>query len=379
MQQRILIVCASSLIAAGLISCASDNSPKPSPMPKIKNYDTLKVGWEQTKLMDSQAGSFIPINYDNAVFAADSGGYIYKLDPSDGSLINYFYIRRDLSSGVGISGSYIFVTTKDAYLLAIDKGNGKIRWRAALPTISLEAPQVADDIVLVRTNDAQLLAYGVNDGKPLWVYQRPTPPLTLRVSDSFQTVGSEVVAVGMPGGKLVLLNLHTGVPIWENYIAVPKGATDLDKITDISMRPLVDGRVICVAAYNGRIACLDAVSSNIIWDKKFSTSQGMTFDQQNIYAVSQDGVVYAFDKATGAQIWQNKTLQYRKLGMPAILGNDILIVDKDGYAHLFNRNDGQETARLQTKLYDGVSYPLVRDNGIVLQSANGTVALLKNY
>ncbi len=348
-------------------------------MPNIKNYDTLKVGWTQGRLLASPAGSFIPVNFDNAIFAADSGGYIYKIDPTDGSLISHFYVRRDLSSGVGVSGSYVFVTTTDAHLLAVDKGNGKIKWQAVLPTISLEAPQVAGDFVLVRTNDAQLLAYNVNDGTPVWVYQKPTPPLTLRVTNTFQAIGRDVVAIGLPGGKLTLLNLQTGVPIWENYIAVPEGSTDLDKLTDIGIRPIIDGKMMCVASYNGRIACLDAISSNIIWEKKFSTSYGLAIDEQNVYAVSQDGVIYAFDKATGAQVWQNDTMQYRVLSMPVILGNDILIVDSEGYAHLFNRNNGLEMARIATKLYDGVSYPLVRDNGIVLQSANGAVSLIKNY
>ena len=100
-------------------------------------------------------------------------------------------------------------------------------------------------------------------------------------------------------------------------------------------------------------------------------------DEQNVYAVSQDGVIYAFDKATGAQIWQNKTMQYRSMSIPAILGNGVLVVDNDGYVHMFNRNDGQEMARISTSLTGGVSYPVVRDNGVIYQSAGGYVALIK--
>jgi len=348
-------------------------------MPKIKNYDTLKQGWLQRSLNDSPAGSFAPTSYDNAIFTADSSGTIYKIDPTDGSIINSFYTRQSLSSGTGVSGGFVFVTTLDAHLIAVDKGSGKIKWKARLPTISLEAPQVGADLVIVRTNDAQTLAYNTNDGTPVWVYQKPSPALTLRVTNTFQVIGNEVVVVGLPGGKLALLNLKTGVPIWENYVAMPDGATDLDKITDIGMRPVLDGKRFYVATYNGKIACLDAISSNIIWEKKFNTSIGLTFDEQNVYAVSQDGVVYAFDKATGAQVWKNSTMQYRNLNTPAILGNGIVIVDDEGYIHMFNRNDGQETARLNSSLSGGISNPLVRDNGVVVQSANGMLELIKNY
>ncbi|HRG61719.1 MAG: outer membrane protein assembly factor BamB [Neisseriales bacterium] len=377
--KKFILIITSSIIATGLISCSTDNSPQPEPMPKIQNSATLKSGWVQSSLKLCAAGSFVPTLFDNAIFTADNDGYIYKLDPTDGSIINEFHVSRDLSSGTGVSGGVVFVTTKDAYLLAIDKGTGKIRWQAQLPTVSIEAPQATSDIVIVRTNDAEVLAFNINDGTPVWSYQKPIPPLTLRVQNTFQVIGNEVVAIGLPGGKLALLNLHTGTPIWENYIAIPEGATDLDKITDIGMRPVLDNKIMCVASYNGKIACLDAISSNVIWQKKFSTAQGLVIDEQNVYAVSQDGVIYAFDKATGAQIWQNKTMQYRSMSIPALLGNGVLVVDNDGYVHMFNRNDGQEMARISTSLSGGVSYPMVRDNGVVYQSAGGYVALIKNY
>lgn len=377
--KKFILIITSSILATGLISCSTDNSPQPEPMPKIQNSATLKSGWVQSSLKLSAAGSFVPTLFDNAIFTADDDGNIYKLDPTDGSIISEFEVHRDLSSGTGVSGGVVFVTTKDAYLLAVDKGTGKVRWQAQLPTVSIEAPQATNDIVIVRTNDAEVLAFNINDGTPVWSYQKPIPPLTLRVQNTFQVIGNEVVVVGLPGGKLALLNLHTGTPIWENYIAIPEGATDLDKITDIGMRPVLDNKTMCVASYNGKIACLDAISSNVIWQKKFSTTQGLVIDEQNVYAVSQDGVIYAFDKATGAQIWQNKTMQYRSMSIPAILGNGVLVVDNDGYVHMFNRNDGQEMARISTSLTGGVSYPVVRDNGVIYQSAGGYVALIKNY
>lgn len=373
------VIILSGLFMLGLASCATDNTPLPQPMPKIQNVETLNQGWVQNRPLAGNAGSFVPTGFDNAIFIADSGGYIYKLDSSDGTIITKFYIRRDLSSGIGVSGSNVFVTTTDGYLLAVDKGTGNIQWQARLPTVSLEAPQAVSDLVLVRTNDAELLAFNVTDGTPVWVYQKPIPPLTLRVQNSFQIIGNEVVAIGLPGGKLALLNLHTGTPIWENYIAIPEGSTDLDKITDIAMRPILDNKTLCAASYNGKIACVDAISSNIMWQKKFSSAQGLVVDQQNLYAVSQDGIVYAFDKQTGSMIWQNNTLQYRKLGIPALLGKNPIVVDDEGYVHMFSSNDGLEIARINTLLEGGVSVPLIRDNGVIYQSANGYVIQLKNY
>ena len=73
--------------------------------------------------------------------------------------------------------------------------------------------------------------------------------------------------------KSVLLNLLNGTPIWETYVAIPDGATDLDKLTDVTTRPVLNDKTMCVATYNGKITCLDAISSNIIWSKKFISTQ----------------------------------------------------------------------------------------------------------
>lgn len=381
MLKQIIRLSIGGLLAVALISCASDKSPKPQPMPNITNEVTLKKGWSQTRLDYLVPGSFEPTVFDNAIYVADVDGDILKLDPSDGSTIKSYTVGNEgsLSSAVGVSGSYLFVTTTKGFLIALDKTTGKTAWRVQLPTVSLEAPQVGRDIVVVRTNDAQLLAYNANDGKPLWVYQKPIPPLTLRAVHTFIIIANEVVAVGLPGGKLALINLYSGTPLWENYIAVPTGSTDLDKITDIDVRPVLSDKMLCAASYNGKIACIDAMSSNVLWQKPFSTSQGLTIDQQNVYAVSQDGIVYAFDRSSGTQIWFNDTMKYRKLSAPAILGNGVVVVDDDGYIHMFNRNDGHEMARTSSSLVGGVSDPLVLDNGVFYIAANGNLIQIKNY
>ncbi|MDD3267257.1 MAG: PQQ-binding-like beta-propeller repeat protein, partial [Burkholderiales bacterium] len=270
-----------------LVACSTDNTPKPEAMPKVTNEVTLKQGWRKSALEWSyNPSSFAPIIFDGAVFVADSDGNILKLDPSDGSVIQRYKVpsQFDVSSGVGVSGSSLFVTTKKGQLISIDKSSGKLNWQVSLPTVSLETPQVARDIVVVRTNDAQLIAFNANTGATLWVYQRPIPSLTLRSLNTFTIIANEVIAAGLPGGKLALINLFSGTAIWENYIAIPSGATDLDKITDIAMRPMFRDKLICVATFNGKISCVDAMSSNILWQKTFSSSQGVVIDDQNVYA-----------------------------------------------------------------------------------------------
>ena len=273
-----------------------------------------------------------------------------------------------------MSSDSIFVTTDDGYLLSVSKATGNIKWQAHLPTISIEAPQVGGDVVVVRTNNSELLAYDVHAGTLLWVYQKQNPLLTLRANNTFQVVGRDVILLGQPNGRLALLNLTNGNTIWENYVAIPEGATDLDKLTDIAMRPVINDKLICVATFNGKITCLDAVTSNILWSKKFSSNSGVVIDEQHVYSISTNGIVYAFDKNSGAIVWKNDILQYRILSAPVFLDNHILTIDNEGHIILFNNSDGKLVASIASNLRDGVSYPWSDGRKVFAQSANGYIA-----
>ncbi|MCC2645856.1 MAG: bamB, partial [Burkholderiales bacterium] len=315
MAKRYLQGLANCLIPLLLISCATPG-PNPIPVPAIPNPEKLSIVWSDSDLSSSPAYQFVPVIGDNAIFTADKNGNIFKIDRTDGTIINHFKLKRPLSSGTAVSSDSIFVTGKSGYLYSVNKATGKINWRAKLPTISVEAPQVSGHILLVKTNDAAMLAYDTDSGNLLWVYQKPTPNLTLRANNTFAVVDKEVAAVGEPGGRLVLLNITNGNPIWETYIAISEGATDLDKLIDVAMRPVLYEKTICVATFNGKLSCLDAISSNMIWSKKFSTNLGVLIDTQNVYAVDTTGVIYAFDKLTGASIWKNDALRYHTLSQP---------------------------------------------------------------
>lgn len=371
------------LITLGLIllGCATDNTPQPQPAPQISNPEKITVTWNLGDLSNSNAGSFIPVlDQDNAIFTADSSGHIFKIDSTDGTTIFDFKIKRKLSSGVAVNADSIFATTQDDYIISIGKVSHEIKWQMKLPTISIEAPQVANNLVIVRTNDASLLAYDTNTGKLQWIYQRPIPTLTLRATDTFQVSSAgDIVVYGQPGGRLSLINLSTGVSIWDTFFAIPTGATDLDKLTDIDMRPVINlDKTICLGTYNGRIGCIDAMSSNIIWSNKFSTSNQLLVDEQNVYAIGQDSVVYAFDRKTGAQVWKNSDLQYRTLNSPAFLGNNIVSVDNEGYINMFNKHNGVLVAREDSNLIGGISYPIANGYKVIMQSANGNIASFTN-
>ena len=48
--------------------------------------------------------------------------------------------------------------------------------------------------------------------------------------------------------------LETGQPLWQLPIARPYGATELDRIVDADMKPIIRNGVIYTLAYNGNLS-----------------------------------------------------------------------------------------------------------------------------
>ena len=343
----------------------------------VKDLNNINIKWQNDSLYSNPENSFTPVVDNNTIFTSDFKGNIYRIDDTDGNIIAIYQLNRQFSSGTAVSATKIFVTSTDGYLLAVDRGTGVLSWQSQLPTISIEPPQVYNNIVVVKANDDQLLAYDVDNGQLLWVYQGQSPSLTLRISNSFQIIPPQVILFGQAGGKLALLNITTGLAIWDNYIIIPKGATDLDKLTDVSWRPVVNQKQACIATYNGKIACIDIISNNILWSVDFSTTYGISVDENNLYAVDQNGIIYCFNVLNGKVIWKNQKFKDMKLSEPIIHGDLILIVDNDGNVYGLKKTDGQIISYIKSKLKDGISFPLISNNSIILQSFSGTIASIE--
>ena len=166
------------IICFGIVSCSSNTEPVPKPLPEISHPEDINIAWKLDVLKSSPSGSFVPSVDNGTIFTADANGNVFRIDQSDGTIIDHIHSKRKFSSGTATSSDSIFVTTVDGYLLSIDKASSKINWQSELPTISIEAPQVSNGIVIVRTNDSQVLAYNASTGSLLWIYQKPIPSLT---------------------------------------------------------------------------------------------------------------------------------------------------------------------------------------------------------
>jgi outer membrane protein assembly factor BamB len=325
---------------------SSPAGPKPAELPALEGAKEVRVLWS-ARVGSSGPFAFAPALVGDSVYAAARDGTVARLSVASGEERWSVATERKLSGGVGASSRTAVVATEEGEVVALEADSGKVRWRARVSSEVLAAPAVGDGVVLVRSLDNRIFAFGEDDGKRRWVYQRAPASLIVRTPAGISLLGDTAFA-GFSGGKLVALALDSGNVRWEATIALPKGATELERVTDVVGEPAVQGREVCAAAYQGRVACYEATSGRQIWGRELSSITGVSLDARYAFVSDERGSVHALDRSNGRSVWKQDRLSYRQLSVPAGLAAAVAVGDFDGYVHFLARESGDFVARYST-------------------------------
>ncbi|MBK8523724.1 MAG: outer membrane protein assembly factor BamB [Betaproteobacteria bacterium] len=367
------VISAAGCSAFNSLNPFASSGPKMAELQPITPTIEARVAWKES-VSKSEQYVFTPAIVGSVVYAAGAKGDVVRLE--DGAVKWKVNVGVPLSGGVGTDGSRVVVGSPKGDIIALDSSDGKELWRSKVTSDVLAAPAVDRSIVVVRSGDNRLYGFDPLDGKRKWVYQRQTPPLSLRTFAA-PLINSNYVFAGFPGGKLVAVTLNNGAVAWEGAVALPKGTTELDRVADITSAPVLAGRLICAVAYQGRVACFDLSTGNLAWARDMSSSAGLAVDGRYAYVSDDKGALHALDLASGASIWKQDKLFLRQLSAPAARGRLVAVADVKGVVHFISRDDGSFVARLST---DGtpVTAPLqILDDKVLLQTKGGAVMALE--
>ena len=366
---------AAILLLAMLAGCSTiagwfskDKSEEPVKLVDFKPSATFKVRWHED-VGDMGNSTLMPVLVEDAVYAANADGKIYKLQRENGRQIWRIDSGFTITGGVGAGDGLVLVGGEKGEVAAYD-ADGKLRWKTTAPSEVLSPPQVADGIVVVRTEDGHVVGLSETDGKRQWLYEHPTPPLIVR-SHADVAISRGVAYAGFAAGKLAAIDIASGNVRWEAAVSQPRGTTELDRISDINSVPVVDDGQVCTVSFQGNVGCFDAAQGNELWNRKLSSDKGLTIASRSLYVSDAQGVVHAMDKNTGATIWKNDQLLRRGTSRPLVLGDFVIVGDFEGYLHALSSGDGHMMARIDTDNSPILSAPLEMDDGLLVQTRDG--------
>ena len=237
----------------------------------------------------------------------------------------------------------------------------------------LAPPQAQDGTVVARSADGHIYGLDAATGARKWVYQRLTPALSVRTHAGL-VIERGGVFIGFPGGRLVALSILNGHVGWEAVVALPRGATELERVADITSLPVIDGPRICAVAFQGRVGCFDITRGTVVWAREVSSIAGLTVDAGYLYVTDDKNAVLALDKNSGASIWRQDKLAGRSVSAPLAVGRHVAVGDVEGYVHLLSREDGAFAGRIATDGSAITAPPVALDTATFLvQTRNGGV------
>ncbi|MGH8729974.1 MAG: outer membrane protein assembly factor BamB [Burkholderiales bacterium] len=352
---------------------ASESGAKPGPLPKFKTSAKVTSLW-QAKVGEVKGYLYSPAFDGESVYAGGEKGTVVSLDSTSGKAQWRLDFKRNIAAGVGYGDGLVLLASDKGEILAYDI-EGQPQWSAPVGAEVLSPPRAADGIVVVRAADGRIFGLDAGTGQRKWVYQRATPALTVR-SNAGVTLYRGAVFAGFPGGKLIALNLATGGFGWEATVAQPRGATEIERVTDVTSNPVVDERRVCAAAFQGRVACFDLLRGALFWAKDVSSISGLSMDGQNVYVTDDQSVVHAYDKETGREVWKQSRLKLWRLTAPLVYGDHLVFGGAKGYLHFLKRSDGAIAARVTTDGSTIAAQPVALEEGFVVQTREGSLYAL---
>jgi outer membrane protein assembly factor BamB len=367
--KRILVLLVVLLLAA----CAgTDNAPKPTPLKPLASKVRVETNWKAS-VSKADLYHFAPDTTGGVIYAAGIKG-MAGFDPSNGHETVRIKTDKELSGGVGAQNGVLVAGTIKGVVYAYST-DGSLKWKARVSSEVITPPALGEGIAVLRSVDGRIWGLDLNDGKVRWQYPRAQPSLILR-NYAPVSISDGVVYAGLAGGRIAALSLAEGRVLWDSQIAQAKGASELERVTDVTSTPVADRGEVCAVAYQGKVACFAVNNGSQLWSREISSYAGLAVDKDNVYVTDEDGNVQAFDRSGGRSVWKQAGLYGRHVSTPAVYNGNVVVGDFEGYVHFLSPVDGSFVARQSTDKSSIVAAPRVIANQLVVQTQDGDLYAL---
>lgn len=309
------------------------------------------------------------------LYTSSATGQIAAVNSINGALLWKRATHVPFLSGVAVGSHYLFVGADTGKLVALSKENGAPVWFGPLSNVALGTPNVdnSQQLVFVKSENDHLYAFTQSAGHLRWSDVQPGEDLILRVNGQPAVADGQVI-FGLSNGQLISDRLTDGTPLWQKAVAESRGESTIERMVDVSTSPVVRNGVVYAAAYQGQLVALSLATSQMIWQKPFSTYTSLAVDGRAIYVSDTEGRLVAVDRATGATLWVQDHLRGRNLSGPAVMniGHGVVVVgDGAGYLHFMSAVDGHFMARVRVNHHAIISTPIVQGSHLFVYASNG--------
>lgn len=376
-----------SAFAVTLAGCSSNKDLfAPVESPEIENAFKVEHVWSVgTQGTDRFFSQLVPCVYGNAMYVAGREGKVYSIDATTGKK-NWTVDLSDedendnkrssrLNGGMSASAQYVAVGSENGYIYVLNRQNGSIYFKYYLGSEVLTRPAFSADGNKIFVLDAKgsLNAFDLLKKERIWVSGDNTDNLHLRSQSKPLAVGNEMVIVGTPLGRVLMISQLDGFVLNQVIVGQNNGSSDLDRMSDVSSTPLLLGDEMYTTAYNAGFVEYSFAKNAITGRLAYHSSKDIAYDDNFFVITGDNGHIYCVRRSDNVEVWSNTQLSYRNVTAPAIYGNYVVVGDLEGYVYFLNLNNGKIMTKISVSSDPIYVAPLVVGNSLVVYSSSGDV------
>jgi outer membrane protein assembly factor BamB len=363
------------VMVAALAACSSNpNEHKPAPLPVLPQKAMqlkLHKQWS-ANVGDGLSGDVIKLHaatQANLTYIASRDGVVLALD-EQGKTVWQQKTKLPITSGISAGYGVVVIATAKGEVLALNPANGQTLWRKPLLAPVLAPAALSAETIIIQSNDGKVYGLDSKTGEKRWVYDTPVPSLSLR-GYATPLIDENLVIVATATGKIVALDVNTGIAQWESRIATSEGRSELARMVDVDGDMLLTiNKDLYVASYQGQLAALNIKDKpDPLWTVPTSTTQSLAEGLGNVYVVDAASSIISVDQETGKVVWKQSDFSWRGLSNPVVLGNYLVVGDSSGYLHIMAQSDGSLLGR--ERVSGAVITLAATENALTVYSAKG--------
>jgi outer membrane protein assembly factor BamB len=233
-------------------------------------------GRERWKFTVSSPVRSTPAVDNDNVYFGDCSGTVYAINKTKGTVRwlyktigdtleneQYGFDRKALISSPTLSGSKLFIGSRDGYLYALNRSDGTFLWKYNYDVSwVISTVAVKNDILVTGTSDGRFVhALNVNDGKELWRFMTQA---TVWASPAI--TGNNMVVIPSNDGYVYVLELRTGKEVWR-YMIGPQIFSSVVPVNNNLYFGSDDGNIYSLKTTSVTKPSLSNVKRAVFWMK----------------------------------------------------------------------------------------------------------------
>lgn len=329
-----------------------------------------------------------PVVKDSVLYAMDAGSKISAINADTGRQIwdRKYSMEGETDKlgyggGVTVGDNALYFVTGYGHFGALNLGDGSEIWVTDIGVPMRGAPTYADGRVFGVTQDNHIFALNSADGEIIWDEVGIAENAGLAGNSSPAVIGDTVI-VSYSSGEVYAMRVENGRVLWTDTLNRQGRLAAIASLRDIDGHPVIyDGNVYLIS-HSGRMVAVNLRTGVRLWEQNIGSQHTPWLTGEYIYVVTPDSEVICMTRREGRIRWITQLERFQDPDIrketvhwhgPVVAGDRVIVTSSHGYAVTLSPYTGEVTggmdlpddASMGPIVSNGTLYFMVEDGEII--------------